>query len=399
MSYRLLWIVAALASVAFPAPAQQAERVVGPVSVSGVVFLDRNRDGTQNPGEPGLAGVAVSDQVTVTRTDSIGRFQLNATGYGLVFVAPPNGHLSLGPFWRKVEAGNQLAFPLVSIPAVTSFSFLHASDTHIHPGNVARTRRLRAITESVRPAFVLISGDLVRDALRVSEAEAKGYYDLLTAELSQFRVPVHTVPGNHEIFGIERHHSLVSESHPLYAKRMYRSYLGPNYYSFTYGGVHFVGLDTVDYDDLWYNGHVDSLQLGWLAADMAALPPGTPVVTFNHIPLVTAGEVINGFTDDGPAPTTIRLANKLYFRHVVRNTAAVLDIIGARLELALGGHMHRREMLRYETAFGSRRFHQTAAVTDPDRGEGPMGIRSGVTLYRVVKGKVDDGTFIPLNPD
>jgi 3',5'-cyclic AMP phosphodiesterase CpdA len=251
--------------------------------------------------------------------------------------------------------------------------------------------------DSLAPAFVLLSGDLVRDALRVPEAEARGYYDLLLAELARFPVPVHTVPGNHEIFGIERHHSLVSRDHPLYGKRMYRSYLGPNYYSFSYGGVHFVGLDTVDYDDLWYSGHVDSLQLGWLEADLARLPAGVPVVTFNHIPLVTAAETIDGFRDDGPAPTTIRIGGTTWFRHVVRNTPRVLAILGDRLELALGGHMHRREMLRYETAHGTRRFYQTAAVTGPEKGEGPLGIRSGVTLYRVRDGRVDDGTFIPLH--
>ena len=64
-------------------------------------------------------------------------------------------------------------------------------------------------------------------------------------------MPVWSVPGNHEIFGIERHLSLVSPKHPLYGKGMYRQRLGPNYYSFTHGGVHFVGLDSVDIADLW----------------------------------------------------------------------------------------------------------------------------------------------------
>ena len=81
-------------------------------------------------------------------------------------------------------------------------------------------------------------------------------------------MPVWSVPGNHENFGIERHLSLVSPKHPLYGKGMYRQRLGPNYYSFTYGGVHFVGLDSVDIADLWYYGHVDDAQLAWLRADL-----------------------------------------------------------------------------------------------------------------------------------
>jgi hypothetical protein len=60
--------------------------------------------------------------------------------------------------------------------------------------------------------------------------------------------------------------------------------------------------------------------------------------------------------------------------------------------------MHRREFLRFETAAGTRRFAQTGAVVGPVRGEGPMGIRSGITLYHVRQGRVDDGTFLPLDP-
>jgi 3',5'-cyclic AMP phosphodiesterase CpdA len=173
---------------------------------------------------------------------------------------------------------------------------------------------------------------------------------------------------------------------------------GPNYYSFNFGGVHFIGLDTVDYDDLWYYGHVDSVQMGWMARDVARLPAGTRVVTFNHIPLVTAAETLDGFREDGPAPTVIRLRGKAYFRHVVQNAEEIVDTLGDRLEIALGGHMHIREAIRYEMASGPRRFYQTAAVTLPVRGEGKLGIRSGITLYRVTGGKVDDGTFIPLEP-
>ena len=392
----LLWL-GLLHFLPLSGSAQSGERVAQPVQVSGIVFLDRDRDGVRDAAEPGLANVGVSDQVTLTRTDSSGRFRLDAAGYGVVFVILPDGYVPVGPWWRAAQPAGDLTFAVAQAPSGNSFSFLHASDTHVHPGNLHRVRRFRAIADSVRPAFVLISGDLIRDALRVSESEAKGYYDLLMKELAEFRMPVYTVPGNHEIFGIERHLSLVSRQHPLYGKRMYRSYLGPNYYGFTWGGVHFIGLDTVDYDDLWYNGHVDSLQLAWLAAEVATLPAGMPVVTYNHIPLVTAAEVIDGYRDDGPAPTTIRIGGKVHFRHSVRNSAEVLKTLEDRLELALGGHMHRREQLTYETAFGTRRFYQTAAVTDPDTGEGPLGIRSGVTVYRVSGGKVDEGTFIPLN--
>ena len=389
-------IVLATVGAAHALGAQPAERVP-PTRVSGIVFVDRNDNGVRDAGESGLAGVAVSDQVTVAVTDAEGRFTLDAAGYGIVSVTQPDGHRVRGAFWRRVDAAGEISFPVIASGTVSDFTFIHASDTHISEQSVARMRRLKALVDSLRPAFLLISGDLVRDALRVPEAEARGYYDLFARELASFTVPVYTVPGNHEIFGIERHRSLVSPSHPLYGKRFYRSVRGPNYYSFEYGGVHFIGLDTVDYDDLQYYGHVDSLQLAWLSKDVARLASGTPVVTFNHIPLVSAAQIVDGYDDESVAPTVIRLRGRSAFRHAVQNADAVLDALGPALEIALGGHMHRREFLRYETAHGTRRFAQTAAVTGPVRGEGPMGIRSGITLYRVSQRRVDDGMFIPLD--
>ena len=376
---------------------QESERVAVPVRVSGVVFVDDNRNGARDEGEAGMAGVAVSDQVTVTETDSQGRFTFVAAGYGLVFVSQPSAYSVLGPFWRQATQERELAFPLIPAPSDAEFTFVHASDTHISEQSITRIRLLHALVDSLRPSFVLVSGDLVRDALRVPEAEARGYYELFAREVARFTVPVYTVPGNHEIFGIERHRSLVSPAHPLYGKRLYRSVRGPNYYSFSAGGIHFLGLDTVDYDDLSYFGNVDTVQLDWMAKDIARLSPGTPVITFNHIPLVSGAQMIDGYDEESVAPTVIRVGGRPSFRHNVRNSADVLEVLGDRLAIALGGHMHRREVLRYETASGTRRFAQTAAVVGPARGEGPLGIRSGVTVYRVRGGTVDDGTFIPLD--
>lgn len=373
------------------------ERVADAVAVAGIVYLDRDGDGNRDPDEPGVPGAVVSDQVQRVVTGADGRYRLAARGYGLVFVGPPEGYRAGEGWWSPAAAS--VDFGLRSAPPADTFTFIHASDPHVSETTVHRLRRLREVVDSIQPAFVLITGDLVRDALRVSEAEARGYYELLTRELEVFPVPVHVVPGNHEKFGIERASSLVSPDHPLYGNRMYRHYLGPNYYAFSYGGVRFLGLDSVDYDDQWYHGHVDSLQLAWLRAEVEALPPDTPVVTFNHIPFVSAGEVRRGYRDGGPAPPLIHTAGAERYRHTVYNHEEVLTVLGDRLELALGGHIHMFEQLRYRTQDGEQRLHQAAAVVGPAPGEangyGPL---SGVTLYRVRGGRVDDGTFLALDP-
>jgi hypothetical protein len=369
-------------------------------TLQGIVFDDANRNQVRDKTEAGLEGMVVSDQYSVAATAPDGTWRLNAaSGARVVFVSVPDGWTPTGGFWRPIPAapnGGGLEFPLARRQTSAEFTFVHASDTHLSAASLPRMRLLCALVERTKPAFVLITGDLVRDALRVGEAEARGYYDMLVAELRRFPVPVWTVPGNHENFGIERDKSLVSATHPLYGKQMYRHYLGPNYYSFTWGGIRFLGLDSVDVDDMWYYGHVDPAQLEWIKRDLATAPDTTPVVTFNHIPFASAAERLDGFTEEPPAPTLIRVNGKLQFRHLVSNTADVLATLKPhRLEIALGGHLHTREVLEYQTDEGTRRFHQAAAVVGPSKAGG-LTLAAGLTLYRVRAGVVDGGEFLPL---
>ena len=364
-------------------------------SIAGVVFEDTNGNGVRDPGERGVPNVVVSNQDIVEKTDASGRYRITRGPTGIVFVSVPDAFRIVGPFWHPADARNT-DFALKPASAPASFTFIHASDTHISPASVARTRRFRSMADSVDPAFIILTGDLVRDALRVNEAEATSYYDIFAREVAEFRNAVWTVPGNHENFGIERAQSKVDSTHSLYGRGMYRHYRGPDYYSFTYGGVHFVGLNSVDIDDQWYYGNVDSVQMAWLKRDLAAIPPAMPVVTFNHIPFFTAVESINGYSDVPPAPSVITVNGKAQFRHTVSNARDILALVGMnRYAIALAGHMHVREQLRY--AGIPVRFYQTAAVVGPG-GSGVLPFPSGITVYHVKNGVVDDGTFLPLDP-
>jgi hypothetical protein len=366
------------------------------------VFEDRNGNSTRDPGERGLARVTVSNQASVVASGPDGEYALDGgEGFGVVFVGVPSGYRAPRA-WRAVPppaaAAERLDFPLVPAPAPEEFTFLHASDPHVSPESIERLRRVRAIAEERRPAFVVITGDLVKDALRVGEAEARGYFELYRDAIANFPVPVWSALGNHDIFGIERHRSGVAADHPLYGKRMFRSYLGPSYYSFNHGRLHFVALDTVDVADLWYHGRVDAGQLAWLERDLAALPDGASVVTFNHIPLLSAFLALSGYEEgEGAVHTLIEVDGRRQFRHVVSNTAEVLARFGrVRLPLALGGHIHARESVRFETRGAVTRFHQSASIV-PAQGYTPPMV-AGVTLYRVRGDEVDDGEFIALDP-
>ncbi len=366
-----------------------------PSASQGVVFDDRNANGVRDGGEAGLAGVVVSNQEEVVRTGADGRFALARGGTGAVFVVVPRHKRATTAWWQRADA-SAVAFGLTAAPEPPTVTFVHASDTHIQESSVVRTQRLRAVVDSLRPAFTIVTGDLVRDALRVGEAEASGYYALFAKETAAFRGPLFTVPGNHEIFGVERTRSGVSQSHPLYGRGMYRAYRGPDYYSFDAGGVHIVALNTIDVDDQWYHGHVDSLQMAWLARDLAMVPEGTPVVTFNHIPFYSVGEQLNGYTDQPPAPSLITVGGKTVFRHTVDNAGEVIRAVAPHpYAMAIGGHIHIGERITFILRGRPMRFHNGAATVS-DTPSGAFTFPSGVTLYRITDGVVDDGTFVPL---
>jgi hypothetical protein len=351
------------ASLVVPAAA-----LAQPADVTGVVFVDTNANGVRDAGEQGLAHVIVSNQDAVVATDASGAFRLPRLADGVLFVSVPDGYRAVGAFWRPVDdAKATVDFPLTPVRRVTAFTFIHASDPHIAPAVVQRMQRFRTLADSLHPAL--------------------------------FKSPLWTVPGNHENFGIERDKSHVSPANPLYGRQMYHHYLGPDYYSFTFGGVHFVGLNTVDIDDQSYYGHVDSRQLAWLERDLAMVPPQMPVVTFDHIPFFSSFEALGGYTDAPPAPTLITVQGKRAFRHTVSNAAAVLEVLRThRHVLALGGHIHASEQIVYQVDGVETRFNQTAAIVGPNAGAG-MRFVSGFTVYTVRDGVMDAGRFIPLGID
>jgi len=363
--------------------------------VNGTVFEDTNGNSIQDKNEKGIANVAVSDQINVVLTDGNGNFVLKTNSeFPYVAVSQPSGYV--GSFYYPKTS--EVNFPLKKTTEQSHFKFIHASDTHVDSLNLPRMTRFRQMADSIGAAFVLVSGDLVRDALRQTEVTASAYYKLYVQEISKFKMPVYSALGNHEIFGIERDKSLVSEDHPLYGKKMYRSFLGPNYYSFNYGGIHFVSIDDVDYQNLYYFGGVDSLQLQWLEKDLKVIPKSTPVITFNHIPFISPGFSFFDFENNiFYGPSLLKQGDSLYHRHIAYNYKEVRKRIGNYpYPLALSGHYHAAQ----EGYFvgDDTKFVQTSAITRPDSYEfQEFKIRSGFTLYEVKDGKILASTFVPLN--
>jgi hypothetical protein len=387
-----------LVAAVFPLLLPAALAAQGNLSVT--VFDDRNGNGARDRGERPVPGVVISNQRDVATTDASGIARLERGPTGIVFLSVPDGYRSVGAFWRApAPADSQLTFALQPAPAPRTFTFVHASDTHIAPANVDRTRRLRQLVDSVRPDFTIVTGDLIFDAMSQQEPRARSFFELFEAETRGFAKPMWTAPGNHDHFGIIPSRSHVPETHPLYDRGMYRQYRGPDYYSFTYGGVHFVALNTLMRDDSAYYGRVDSLQLAWLRRDLATIAPGVPVVTFNHIPMVSAWELLTGFAETPGFVASVRMVDgKTTDRHTVANVREVLTAMrGHPWVLALGGHMHAAERLVFQTDGGLTRFEQ-AGATVGQWDDGDLVAPSVITLYTVRGSAIDAGRYVRLDP-
>lgn len=365
------------------------------IEIKGIVFEDANGNTFQDSGEKGIPMVVVSDQVKTSLTNASGEFVLfSESEFPHLFISQPSGYT--GIYYYKKAA--EMNFPLQLSKNQKKFTFIHASDTHVDAASLPRMIRFREMADSLNVAFVIITGDLIRDALRVNEATASGYYQLFVEEVTKFKTPVYSGVGNHEIFGIERDKSLVSMEHPMYGKKMFRHFLGPNYYSFNYGGIHFISIDGVGYQNLYYYGGVDEAQLAWLEADLAQVDTEAPIITFNHIPFVSSGFSFQNFQNHPfYGPQLLQQGENMEHRHLVYNFDEIQKRLGERpYPLALSGHYHAAQT---NTIVGSNTvFAQTSAIKGPDNfSYNGFEVRSGFTLYEVEEGAIVTSTFIPLN--
>jgi hypothetical protein len=359
--------------------------------VAGVVYDDANGNGRRDAGEPGLPGVGVSDGRALVESGSDGAYRI-ADGAGRqVFVVLPGDRRAVGGWYKPREA--QVDFALASAPAPAEWRLAHLSDTHVHPGNVDRTRRALALAAERKVELAVVSGDLIKDALRVGEPVARPLFELYAAEVAKAGFPVRSTPGNHEVFGIERHLSYVRPDHASFAKGMYEETLGPRYSAFSRGRIHFVMLDTVGVDDLWYYGFLDAEQLDWIRRDVARLAPGSVVVTVGHIPLRSGGLSMGG-DFAGFFGELITVNGQSGYRHLVRNAAALAEALRpARWTLALQGHTHLAERLRAWDG-GITRYHTSTSVDrQPQFDRGPRGF----FVYRVRGDEIDDGELVALD--
>ncbi len=230
--------------------------------ITGSVFVDRNRDGVRQRGEPGVPRAVVSlDGRAFTITDRSGGYAFDGARSGdVVWVRVPDGFRP-GPVWAPASSARIAELPLVALTddeTRSPLTFVVGADTHVTtdpadpwaPGELTDIFA-QATSQPDPPRFLTVVGDMTQGT-RVEQ------FERLHRGIESLSVPWVPVPGNHDWYD---------------GGFNYRDFYGPDQYSFDIGHVHFV---------VWDTNRSPADQIAFFAADLARVEPSMVVVALGH---------------------------------------------------------------------------------------------------------------------
>lgn len=258
-------------------------------------------------GKP-LAGVVVSDGVRVTQTDTEGIYALDSDKeLGYVFISIPSGYMTAADacaipqfFAHTAKPAGQSErhdFTLTPVDN-TRHTVIAATDHHLadresldvtqftaEGGFIDDVKAVAATTAS--PVYSICMGDMSWDEYwhkrNFMLPEFRSLYERYT-----FPCPVFNAMGNHD----NDPYCASDEA----ASAAFRREIGPTYYSFNLGQLHYVVLDNIIYVNtggregaigkLDYEVRIDDRQLAWLRADLATVADkSAPLIIVMHAQL------------------------------------------------------------------------------------------------------------------
>lgn len=301
--FTTLFLMAALSLATLAAAAKDWASVAmadkAGATVMGIVYA----------GDKPLRGVAVSDGHEITLTDAGGRYWLSTDKRsGTVFITIPSGYEvpadGVFPrFWAALEApAGEVERHDFALTKVDNDRHVMLAVTDIHLSNQNCdleqfcTRFIPSVKEVAKSfddtrVYSLNMGDSAWDGYWYSNRYALPDFKR-TMNIAGYPVQVFCAMGNHDNDGATIH----SDSVDWAASAPFRHIIGPRYYSFNIGKVHYVVLDNLVYVNTPKNDRsdkisgkrdyirrVDSLQLDWLRRDLAMVEDkSAPVVVAMH---------------------------------------------------------------------------------------------------------------------
>jgi hypothetical protein len=264
-----------------------------------------------------------------------------ATGTGVVLA------LAGGAVTAKALAG-ALEPARAATAATAGFTFVQITDTHIGFAKAANRNVTASFEEAVRrinalpqrPAFVIHTGDHVHLSRPAEFDTARQIMGTIKAD------QLFHIPGEHDVF---------LDHGKRYLQVFGRGTRGSGYFSFDYGGVHFLALAN-DAGAVGSGlGQLGAEQLAFVRKDLAGLSSDTPLVLFSHVPLLPVYGPWGWATADSPQLLAL-----------VARFASVT---------ALNGHIHQILTKRA----GNVVMHTAAATSYPDHAPG-QGTPTPLTL-------------------
>ena len=257
----------------------------------------------------GLAGVVVSDGVEVVKTDSKGVYQMKSKKHhGYVFVSTPSGYEPItNGILPKIHAtlkanaatAERVDFQLKKVDGQDNHRMLLLGDIHL----AKRTDDQKQFAEFVKDINATVSATSGKVyALTLGDMTWDLYWIVNNYSFKEYLADASGIKG------VTVYHTIGNHDHSMYymgdfdTVKDYKENIGPTYYSFNIGKVHYVVLDDVECTNQTpttdsknnpcyvrdYEGHVVSDELTWLKKDLGSVPNGTPLVVTMHIPLYNA---------------------------------------------------------------------------------------------------------------
>lgn len=273
----------------------------GPERGEGLEPDDSTIYGTVTCEGVGVQGVVVSDGYDVTLTDEQGCYSMKSDKFnGYVFISVPSGYevWSDGVLPRffvrcsRASGREKADFRLTRVDQ-SEYEMLVFGDMHLADRTFCRDlEQFREFAAEVcghvdraaaegKPVYALTLGDMAWDVFWSSNNfSLKEYVGEIQNDFGH--LPIYHTMGNHD-----NDPALSGDSA---GESTYESIIGPNYYSFNAGGVHYIVLDDMVYQNAVpgtrdYKAQVNAVQLSWLRKDLIFVPKNTPVMVSMHTPL------------------------------------------------------------------------------------------------------------------
>ncbi|MDR2147341.1 MAG: calcineurin-like phosphoesterase family protein [Tannerella sp.] len=261
----------------------------------------------------GVPDVVVSDGYLVTKTDRDGVYYLaSEKKSGFVFISVPgnyevNNTLNAPQFFQRI-GGSTVEQKNFSLTSVNNEKYVLMAMTDLHLAN--RNDDLSQFEDFLTDVNALINsykasgtkvygimlGDLTWDLYWYERSFALPEY---IPWMNKVNCSVFNIMGNHD--------NDPYRTGDLAGEQAYKTVIGPSYYSFNLGKVHYVVLDDIEWintggaqgvvGDRNFTDAVSANQIEWLKKDLAMIADkSTPIVVALHVPLYGRPNVNNSVT-------------------------------------------------------------------------------------------------------